>query len=97
MNTIMPKVLSPEWRAVEAVPYQMVALRWLLVAAGAAVAAGNCLNLCSGHGQCLFTPNAICSCYPGYTGPDCAQKMCPYVRMLAGCVCRCDAPPPCAS
>jgi len=36
-----------------------------------------CPNDCNGKGRCLF-PSRQCSCFDGYTGPDCSLKTCPY-------------------
>ena len=36
-----------------------------------------CPNQCSGHGHCA-QPSNVCSCFNGYTGPDCSQKTCPF-------------------
>lgn len=42
----------------------------------AAVAAGHCPNYCSGHGDCSFDREMVCTCFSGWTGYDCSQRLC---------------------
>ena len=41
----------------------------------------SCPNECSGQGACLNKAHAgyigVCSCFPGFGGPDCSLRMCP--------------------
>eukprot|EP00939_MAST-03C_sp_MAST-3C-sp1_P000406 g406.t1 len=39
---------------------------------------------CSGHGMCSGAPEYICSCFGGWTGPDCADRSCPSGRIWFG-------------
>jgi len=39
--------------------------------------ASPCPNDCNGKGRCIF-PSRQCSCFEGFTGPDCSLKTCPY-------------------
>jgi hypothetical protein len=44
-------------------------------------AIGNlCPNGCSGRGVCLNNATSICKCFPGFTTPDCSQRLCPAAR-----------------
>ena len=36
-----------------------------------------CPNLCSGHGLC-DNPSSSCSCFDGYTGPSCDDRVCEF-------------------
>ena len=39
---------------------------------------GECPNACNGKGRCLSRD--VCSCYKGYMGNDCGQRLCQYGR-----------------
>lgn len=50
----------------------------LLLAIGYALA--ECPNACSGQHMGLCGPYDACYCYPGFTGGDCSERVCPFGR-----------------
>lgn len=46
--------------------------------------ASSCPNGCSFQGACLLKEHygsvGVCSCFPGFTGPDCSQRLCPAAK-----------------
>ena len=51
------------------------------IVATSKTAIGNlCPNGCSGRGVCLNNATSICKCFPGFTAPDCSQRLCPAAR-----------------
>ena len=49
-------------------------MKFLLLAAGAAVATAKCANDCSNHGDC--NAKNQCECHRNYFGSDCSQRLC---------------------
>ena len=54
-------------------PLSLLCLAGLLAAACA-----TCPNYCSSHGTCSFDEQMTCTCFEGWTGPDCSLRTCPY-------------------
>ena len=51
-------------------------LRLGALAGAAKLAAAECPNACSGRGTCGAYD--MCSCYTGYMGNDCSERVCPF-------------------
>lgn len=49
----------------------------VLLLAGAVPALANCPHGCSAQGTCDYTTDT-CTCYPGFHGPDCSLRGCPF-------------------
>lgn len=50
----------------------------------ARLASSLCPNKCSAHGSCSNDIYETCTCYPGWTGPDCSLKACPFGKSWVG-------------
>lgn len=51
-------------------------LRLSALAGTASLVAAECPNACSGHGTCGAYD--MCTCYNGYMGNDCSERVCPF-------------------
>lgn len=51
-------------------------LRLSVLAGAASLAAAECPNACSGRGTCGAYD--MCTCYSGYMGNDCSERICPF-------------------
>lgn len=51
-------------------------LRLCALVGAAKLAAAECPNACSGRGTC--GAHDMCTCYNGYMGNDCSERVCPF-------------------
>lgn len=51
-------------------------LRLSALAGAASLVVAECPNACSGHGTCGAYD--MCTCYNGYMGNDCSERICPF-------------------